>query len=334
MTIKGSVTPLPQPNLGCLCVLSPAEMAAAYVASQKGHSADKTFASNMLADLFPAEEALAAAVSVGLIKEDGSLLIATPVQERDIGAGHPSAVSWQEVKRAFAFRGLGRAPGFGNGKRVKSDLAAFALRQLYGLDTLPPTLSRGEARSELLRRIVTSFGEPFAAQVPHRMKEFKFDPMSRNIYLAFAGLKSDTVLQADAALLSAALGGTAGTVAELASTIIRAALRAESADAKQKEEAFNLDRFAESVRRLARRLETKPYAGRVAIAQVYDAGLAAGLNLGTLDDFKLHVAEAAREGLLDLERYDITGPFDASLKERSRLRLGRDERHFIVNQWI
>ena len=46
------------------------------------------------------------------------------------------------------------------------------------------------------------------------------------------------------------------------------------------------------------------------------------------------MAEAAREGLLDLERYDITGPFDAGLKERSRLRLGRDERHFIVNQWI
>jgi hypothetical protein len=58
------------------------------------------------------------------------------------------------------------------------------------------------------------------------------------------------------------------------------------------------------------------------------------LDLGTLEDFKFHVAEAAREGLIDLERYDIVGPFDASLKERSRLRFGRDERHFIVNQWI
>ncbi len=77
-----------------------------------------------------------------------------------------------------------------------------------------------------------------------------------------------------------------------------------------------------------------PIPGRVAIAQVYDAGLAAGLQLGTLDEFKLHLAEAAREGLLDLERYDITGPLDAGLGERSRLRLGRDERHFIVNQWI
>ena len=59
-----------------------------------------------------------------------------------------------------------------------------------------------------------------------------------------------------------------------------------------------------------------------------------GSVLGSLDEFKDHLAEAAREGLLDLERYDITGPFDAGLKERSRLRLGRDERHFIVNQWI
>jgi hypothetical protein len=105
-------------------------------------------------------------------------------------------------------------------------------------------------------------------------------------------------------------------------------------DPAKSEEAFDLDGFAESVRKLAGSLETKPYAGRVAIAQVYDAGLAQGLDLGTLEDFKFHVAEAAREGLIDLERYDIVGPFDASLKERSRLRFGRDERHFIVNQWI
>ncbi|MBI4724002.1 MAG: hypothetical protein HY765_03100, partial [Rhodomicrobium sp.] len=126
----------------------------------------------------------------------------------------------------------------------------------------------------------------------------------------------------------------ADNVQALTATIIRAAISARQAASAEVAGAFDLESFAKAVRRLAGRLETKPYAGRVAIAQVYDAGLAEGLDLGTLESFKENLAKAAREGLLDLERYDITGPLDAGLKERSRLRLGRDERHFIVNQWI
>ena len=202
------------------------------------------------------------------------------------------------------------------------------------MTNLPPSPSRAQARCELLRRIVASFGEGLVAGIGQPGKAFSFDPMSRSIYLAFAGLSSGAVLQADAALLSSAFGGPASTVGDLSTTIIRAALHTNVTDPAKREEAFDLDGFAELVRKLAGNLETKPYAGRVAIAQVYDAGLAQGLDLGTLDEFKFHVAEAAREGLIDLERYDIAGPFDASLKERSRLRFGRDERHFIVNQWI
>ncbi len=210
----------------------------------------------------------------------------------------------------------------------------MALRAIFSLDTLPQAPSRGAVRCELVRRIVAAFGEPFASNLPPQGKTYTFDPMSRRIYLAFAGLKAGTVLDADAAQLSSAFGGPAATLADLSETLVKAALKPKAAEAEKREEAFNLDGFAKSVRKLARRLETKPYSGRVAIAQVYDAGLAAGLQLGTLDEFKLHLAEAAREGLLDLERYDITGPLDAGLRERSRLRLGRDERHFIVNQWI
>jgi len=224
---------------------------------------------------------------------------------------------------------LGLAP-----KGARRDLAGAALRLLYGLDNLPPAPSRAQARCELLRRIVASFGDALAPCVPQGGKAFSFDPISRSIYLAFAGLSGGTVLQADAALLSSAFGGPAGTIADLSTTILRTALQANGPESAKREEVFDLDGFAESVRRVAGKLETKPYAGRVAIAQVYDAAVAQGLNPGTLDEFKTHVAEAAREGLLDLERYDIAGPFDASLKERSRLRFGRDERHFIVNQWI
>jgi hypothetical protein len=320
MTTKGNSSRLPHPDPACLKPLKAADVAAAYVASHKEGSA-KDEAAAALSAYFDANAVLAEAVASGLIEDrDGTLHAA------------PHAASWGDARRDMAFRALGIDPEQrGRGQR---DLTAAALRALYGLADLPRCPSRGEVRCELLRRIVASLGEPFAAGLSKPVKAFSFDLISRRVYLAFAGLDAGTVLQADAQLLSCAFGGPATTVAELSATLVRAALKANAAEAPKKEEAFNLDGFAESVRKLARRLETRPYSGRVAIAQVYDAGLAAGLELGTLDEFKLHLAEAAREGLVDLERYDITGPFDAGLKERSRLRFGRDERHFIVNQWI
>ncbi len=325
MMTKGNCARPPQPNPACLQPLDAAGAAAAYVAARRDGCAREDAAA-ALANLFEAGPALAEALGKGLIEERGGLLCA-PVNG---AAARPA--SWGDARRDLAFRALGLDPAArGRGQR---DLGAAGLRALFGLANLPPMPSRHEVRCELLRRIAACLGEPFAKSVAKPVKPFSFDTMSRSIYLAFAGLDSGTVLQADAKLLGTAFGGPAATVAELSATLIRASLRARTAETPKQEEAFNLDGFAESVRKLARRLETKPYSGRVAIAQVYDAGLAAGLQLGTLDEFKHHLAEAAREGLVDLERYDITGPFDAGLKERSRLRLGRDERHFIVNQWI
>lgn len=330
MMIKGNSPRLPLADPGCLQPVSLSGLAAAYVAWHR-EGCTRSDAASALSDLGAcAEPALEQALSEGLVAERDGLLHAAAGAK---SGGHRST-AWSDAKRDFAFLALGNPPAASTGARVQRDLGAAALRRLFGLDNLAASPSRAEVRSELLRRIVASFGEPFAVRAAQPAGSFSFDPMSRSIYLAFAGLEAGTVLQADAALLSAAFGGPAATVAELSVTILRAALSAKTAETAKKEEAFDLDGFTESIRKLARRLETKPYAGRVAIAQVYDAGLAEGLQLGSLDEFKVHLAEAAREGLLDLERYDIAGPFDASLKERSRLRLGRDERHFIVNQWI
>jgi hypothetical protein len=320
MMTKEDFSHLPKATSGCLYPLAAGEIATAFVAAHRD-GCSRADAISALSEMFAAEPALDEAVSLGLVQERNGLLH---------GAGKP--VNWADARRDFAFRALGLEAAVS--KETHRDLAGAALRQLYGLANLPPSPSRAQARCELLRRIVASFGEGFVAAVGQPGKAFSFDPMSRSIYFAFAGLSSGTVLQADAVLLSSAFGGPASTVGDLSTTIIRAALQANAAESAKREEVFNLDGFAESVRKLAGNLETKPYAGRVAIAQVYDAGLAQGLDLGTLDEFKFHLADAAREGLLDLERYDIAGPFDASLKERSRLRFGRDERHFIVNQWI
>ncbi len=330
MMIKGNPLNLLHANPACLQAIAPAELAAAYVAAHKEGCTRADAESALSAFSCPAA-ALDEGAKSALIEERGGLLHAT-VNASANGAGR-KPMNWPDARRDFAFRALGVIAAPAKGPRMLRDLAAAALRQLYGLDNLPLLPSRAEVRCELLRRILASFKKPFVVSV-QPAGAFSFDPMSRSLYLAFAGLDAGTVLQADAALLSSAFGGPGATIADLSTTIIRAALQTQVEKAERRGEVFDLDGFAESVRKLAMRLETKPYAGRVAIAQVYDAALAQGVDLGTLDEFKTHLAEAAREGLLDLERYDIAGPFDASLKERSRLRFGRDERHFIVNQWI
>jgi hypothetical protein len=336
MTTPGKASGLPQPSLTCLTPMTAPEVLAAWVATQPRSRCSPEAAAKFLDPVLPVAETLADAKKAGLIHGEDEFLAAAPQPlAKSAGRalyGNPA----QDALRAIAVRALkGQAAAVAmNGARRRRDLPALALRQLYSLDELPEWPSAQQARCALLARAVASFVGAFGECARSPLKAFKFDEMSRRIYLAFAGLQRGTVLQADAALLSKVLGGPADTVQALTATIIRAAIKARGAEGAGKAQASDLESFAGAVRKLASRLETKPYAGRVAIAQVYDAGLAEGLVLGSLDEFKANLAEAAREGLLDLERYDIIGPLDAGLKERSRLRLGRDERHFIVNQWI
>jgi hypothetical protein len=320
--------PLPQPSLACLKPLGAPEVLAAFVAGQAKSRCALEAAEKMLNGVFPFAETAAEALALGLLRQDADLLVAKAQSPAQTPTGTPA----RDALRAIAVRALG-GPSAPAGKQ-RRDLAALALRQLYGLGEIAPWPNAQQARCALLSRIVTSFGGAFGGCARQPLKAFKFDEMSRRIYLAFAGAQRGTVLQADAALLSKGLGGPADTVQALTATIIRAAIKARTAESVEIAGASGLESFASTVRKLASRMETKPYAGRVAIAEVYDAGLAAGLNLGSLEEFKANLAGAAREGLLDLERYDISGVLDAGLKERSRLRLGRDERHFIVNQWI
>lgn len=332
----GQTSALPQPSLACLTPLAEPEILAAWIAAQPKERCAPDAAAKVLAPLFPFEPAVEEAKRLRLISEQDGLLAAVDAPSPKAGLRAPYAAPAREALRAIAIRALKgqNVAAAANGNRNRRDLPALALRQLYEIEELSGWPSAQQVRCALLSRVVASFGGPFAKGGGGPLKTFKFDEMSRRIYLAFAGLERGTVLQADAALLSKGLGGPSETVQALTATIIRAAIKARTAQPAEAAPSFNIEGFALAVRKLAARLETKPYAGRVAIAQVYDAGLAEGLAFGSLDEFKANLAEAAREGLLDLERYDITGPFDAGLKERSRLRLGRDERHFIVNQWI
>jgi hypothetical protein len=223
----------------------------------------------------------------------------------------------------------------------KDNLETIALGRLYGVSEPGARPTRNQVRFALLRALITARMpecEPAFMETP--MQNTSRDVIGRAVLLGAAGLQQGTVRDAETALLRKALNLHSDSREELVEALIRASLgknaprlperiRIEVVSAKQ-----DLTDFADTVRALAKPLKTAPFAGRVAIAQVYDAGMTRGLNFGSLDEFKSKVASACRAGLLDLERYDIAGPMDEALCERSRTAFGRDERHFIVNEWI
>lgn len=88
--------------------------------------------------------------------------------------------------------------------------------------------------------------------------------------------------------------------------------------------------FAQRVRQAAEGLETPPFRGRVAIAQVYDAF---GADCGSLEHFKERLAEVARQRRIDLSSLDVPEYMDAELRDRSATAWGEDRMHFVVSEW-
>jgi hypothetical protein len=253
--------------------------------------------------------------------------------------------SWTAaVRRALAGLALGIDPKTEKARRFlarKDNLECAALGRLYGVTAPGAMPARAQIRFALLRALILArLPECEPALTEITMQNTSRDVIGRALLLGAAGLKRGTMREAEAALLHRALGLDADVKGELAEALIRASLgkNAQRLPARIRVEAAapkpDLGEFAASVRALAKTLQTAPFTGRVAIAQVYDAGIMRGLDFGTLDEFKAKVAGACRGGLLDLERYDIAGPMDSALRDRSRTVLGRDERHFIVNEWI
>lgn len=226
----------------------------------------------------------------------------------------------------------------------KDNLESAALARLFDMKGVGKMPSRAGLRFALLRAfLLARMPECEPAITEITMQNTSRDAISRAILLGAAGLKRGTLRDAETALLRQALtmdGEAKGIVAE---NLVRASLAKSTAQmpkaAPMQNVALRSDKddladFAVIVRDLAKTLHTAPFTGRVAIAQVYDAGIMRGLEFGSLEDFKERVAAAGRAGLIDLERYDIAGPMDSVLRDRSRTAFGRDERHFIVNEWI
>jgi hypothetical protein len=253
--------------------------------------------------------------------------------------------NWPHVcARSLAALAVGldpRAPGTQAYLARKENLESAALARLYGIKGLGDLPSRVRVRFALLRAILIARlpeCEPAFMETP--MRNPSRDVIGRTVMLGAASLKRGTIREAESVLVRKALGLPHDAKGGIAEALVRAGLARSgqrhqpSPKAEIRGDKLDLPAFAATVRDLAKTLQTHPFAGRVAIAQVYDAGVLRGLAFGALDEFKSRIAEAGRAGLLDLERYDVAGPMDNALRERSRTPFGRDERHFIVNEWI
>jgi len=344
---------LPEPRLDRLARIAPDLPVLAWCAASDASDADRKALGQALAPFYADSEALSALLE-RLISEKqlsssgkGRHLRLSGDARAGLSErlGDLSRASWAEIReRRLAAIALGLDPTRTKVRAYlarKENLESAALGRLYGVSEDGALPTRPRVRHALLRALILARMpecEPAFTETP--MQNTSRDVIGRTIMLGAAGLEKGTMRDAESALLRKALNLSSESKEELIEALIRASLgknaprlpariRVEVESKKQ-----DLTDFAATVRDLAKTQQTAPFAGRVAIAQVYDAGISRGLNFGSLDEFKSKVASACRAGLLDLERYDIAGPMDSALRERSRTAFGRDERHFIVNEWI
>jgi hypothetical protein len=352
MTSTQTHAPFPVPNPDHLKPIDAGLPVLALLAvSGHGSSARETLEKTLLplyADpsLFGAGLTQLAAQGLISLSKAGRCRIADSGRKRaEAEIGKLLGRGWPEIAaRGLAAVALGMDPKSDDAQSYlarKDNLECAALARLYGMTELGATPSRAQVRYALLRAVIIArLPECEPAFTETMMQNSSRDAMGRTLLLGAAGLQRGTIRDAEAVLLRRGLGMRAEMTGGVAEALIRSAIgktAARPALPPKREirlEKTELADFAATVRSLAKTLRTDPFAGRVAIAQVYDAGTSRGLNFGSLDDFKSRIAEGCRAGLLDLERYDIAGPMDSGLRDRSRTVFGRDERHFIVNEWI
>jgi hypothetical protein len=353
MTSAQSYSPLPAPSPDHLQAIAPGLPVLAFLAVSGHGSSARDAVEKALLPLYADPSLFGAALSQ--LAEDRLITLSKAGRCRITDAGRKRAEDevgkllgrgWPEiVSRGLASLALGMDPKSEDAQGYlarKDNLECAALARLYGMTELGETPSRSQVRFALLRAVIIArLPECEPAFTETMMHNTSRDAMGRTLLLGAAGLQRGTIRDAEAVLLRRALGLRPEASGGVAEALIRSAIgktvqRATMVPAKKeiRVEKADLTDFAATVRSLAKTLRTDPFAGRVAIAQVYDAGMMRGLSFGMLDEFKSRVAEACRAGLLDLERYDIAGPMDSALRDRSRTIFGRDERHFIVNEWI
>ncbi|MDZ4791554.1 MAG: hypothetical protein SGJ17_10195 [Hyphomicrobiales bacterium] len=345
--INGFHTPPPlAPDVARLDAISAALVSAAMLSAWSEPETDDAL-TNRLRIIYDDEQTASSALQAAYAHQylertaEDALLTPDGAAALELRLGARKVSGEAEALKALAGLTLGVKPTDRKKMAALSRSGAMesaAIAKLYGFG-LGDTPSRSAVRFALAQHLLIGQFPYYASHLAKASaRDARPNTLITALIMGHIGGSHTSLMEAETHMLSNALGAKTRTKTELAAALICAAsapqLRSQRESTRIPAKQTGVEDFANTVRRIAKAMETKPYAGRVAIAQVYDAGVAQDLAFGALDEFKKRVADACRAGYLDLERYDIAGPLDASLRERSRTPFGRDERHFIVNQWI
>ena len=351
MTVANTLPNLPKASLNHLTPMASGLPVLARLGVSGHGSSARDVIEKVLTPFYPSPSVFGAALSS--LATSGHLVISRGNYCRITkdGRRHVESVlgpllgrDWSDVSASLVAMALGYDPSKADIRQFftrRDNMECAALARLYGVNGVGMLPSRNALRTALLCTFVAVRPQYETAFTEVSMHNTSQDIADRTVLLAAAGLNRGTQREGEIALLRRALGLRADAPnAAIPEALIRNAIAKSLpqtqpvGSGERTADKAALQAFASVVRELAKTLRTDPFAGRVAIAQVYDAGTTRRLDFGSLDEFKARVAEAGRAGLLDLERYDIAGPMDNALRERSRTAFGRDERHFIVNEWI
>lgn len=236
------------------------------------------------------------------------------------------------VERRFPIQALGLDPDDAEVRRRLGgprELVGAIVAVGFGLPATA-TLSTRHTCSELIWRTLRAALPEVVGSGPFPLVE-ESDVVGSRILAGLAGVAEGSTSQVLKHLAGQALMIASSQVEALRLRLVQIGL-IQGIDASPLAAAplTSDEGFAERVRETAAGLETPPFRGRVAIAQVYDAF---GADCGSLHHFKERLVEVARERFLDLSSLDVPEYMEPDLRDRSATPWGEDRMHFVVSEW-
>jgi hypothetical protein len=323
-------SPLPQSDVSRFARIDPAFIVKAYVfcATQ---SPSTTGLKQRIRSLLRADviaPLVAELVSAGDLVEERGKLALTPASEMALRATLKSDAgkSWDVIRdHRLPALALRLDPDHAETRQKLTRVAVLRVAILCVAYDLPreSLLSSTAVRSELVWRILRETLPHIVGRGPFPLID-KPNAVDRRIFAGLAGVRTNTTSVAFAALAAKTVGAARTDRNVLCHHLIRSALqRAEPPDG-----------FAQRVKTIARGLNTPPFQGRVAIAQIYDAYGREFPDAGSLESFKHRLVSSAKAGELHLSRLDLPEHMDRELRTRSATPSGSDEVHFVVTDSV
>jgi hypothetical protein len=329
---------LPQFEVNRFASIDPAIVVHAYLLKSKSTTSLKSLQSKMkpLAPPEPLDRAIKQLIAQGHASLQGDKLELTTSGKASARAvlGGDVNKPWTYIRdRRLSILALGLDANDAETRRKlakPNTLRAAIIAVACGLPK-DLTLMPASVRSELVWRVLRSAIPEIIGRGPFPVID-KSNPVDCSILAGLAGVPAKRIDKVLAALAARAVGAPKAEVDVLRKRLVQLALSRVAPATGVAVEPRGLDDFGERVKTVARTLNTPPFQGRVAIAQIYDEYGRHHPDAGSLANFKERLITAARARKLDLSRLDLPEHMDRDLRERSHTPWDSGAVHFVVTR--